>query len=231
MSDSTPADEERQASRDRVDELRDLAIWLERESRARLQRISRYLHDDPLQLLAAAKLRLDVMADAPERISRDNLEVVADQVHRVLRGIRQLSVELGSAYRADEDLPAALESVARRVEARKGGRVEVTVRANRQPADDELCETICEVVEEVLLEADGSRPAKLACRDGGAGDLAIEIDGGWTGIDLKRARRRIELRGARLEADTESGGRVERVRIVVPARLVRIPVDPETGST
>jgi PAS domain S-box-containing protein len=207
----------------RAEQLRRLALELNRIEQRERQRLARILHDDLQQLLVAAKLRLGHLratCDGPEA------EVVAKVRELIVQGIdtsRSLATELQPPVLHQAGLVEALRWLARRTRDVHGLSVDLGVEGEVQDLPDQVRVTLFETTRELLFNVrkhagvesasvdlifDG-RAVRVRVSDEGRGldpeeVLSLDRDDAG-GFGLLNLRERLEALGGNLRVDGVPG--------------------------
>jgi PAS domain S-box-containing protein len=93
---------------------RDLAQLLETAQEEERRRIAADIHDDPIQVMSAVEMRLQLLLDRPERIDAQELGELAeelrsaiDRLRNLLFELRPVTLDLEGADPRDRDVPGA----------------------------------------------------------------------------------------------------------------------------
>lgn len=214
--------------------LRDFGAGALRASEDERARIARELHDDTAQRLVTALIRLRILErqiddeDARRQIAdlRDSLEVTADGVRRIARGLRPPELE-------DAGLVSAVRSYARALHEGRG----LDVVMDLEPVDRYLTPdgrlVLYRVVQEALNnvarhagidranvrlhESNGQIVAEV--RDEGRGFAPDRVQAAGGGLGLLGMQERAVMVGGRVTVDSRPG---EGTSVVI-----RIPVELE----
>jgi signal transduction histidine kinase len=206
------------------DRLRQSLAAAEEERR----RWARELHDETLQALGGLRLALaDARRRGPEHLP-DAVDAAVAQLEQDIRNLRSLITELRPAALDDLGVRAAITSLAGRLEAGTGARVEAQVDdLGTLPPELEI--TVYRVVQEALTNAArhaGARTLEVRVRrDEGQVRLRVRDDGhGFDpqhptpGFGLVGIRDRVALAGGRLELTSAPGAGTDlRAFLPVPA--------------
>lgn len=194
------------------------------ESRQRML-VAEAVHDDPLQLIVAASLRLDTMAPHPDPAAAREVENSIDLLEKASGRLR----ELMTVGIAPPDLSAglwrAVRAVARAVFL--GSATTITVVAPESPMDPVAESTAYRVIREALINARKHARARsvtvrgvrrgddlvVVVADDGVGCEQQESPQGHFGISVMRARA--EAAGGSLTVRRGDGGGCE-VHLVLP---------------
>lgn len=179
------------------------------------QRISRELHDETAQILAAVNLRLGLLAEQGTAEVSAGLDEVRTLVGGTIRSIRGVTRNLRPVALDDLGLLPALRALARDLAGSDGAmeiHFDVPPRLDEPAADTELA--LYRAVQEALANAvrhGGARTAWITLRDDAAG-IALEVRDDGCGVPegfrIEGNSRHSGLAGIR-ERVTAVGGRVE----------------------
>lgn len=223
-------------------EIERLRYGMEARERER-KRWAREIHDETVQGLGALRLRLANARDQAQREAMDEaVDAVLEGLGREIDGLRHLITELRPAALDDLGLEAALQALARRMQAVDGLEVQTEIELGPEHEhgrlDAELESTIYRVVQEALTNvsrhAQASRAVvsvseregvvRASVADDGvglpeAGRLGPRGDGLEGGFGLSGMRERAELVGGELELVPAAGkGTMMRLRVPLAGR-------------
>jgi signal transduction histidine kinase len=177
-----------EANKIRVQLLEKLITAQEEERR----RISRELHDDASQSLAALALNLEGLADKLPPRSRDarqKLDILKEQAIHTLEGIRSLALELRPSVLDDLGLPMAVDWYARDYMAKRGLDVDIQVAGQgvKLPPYTEtmLFRIIQEGLTNIVKHAEASQVKVKLQLNNSTATVQLEDDG--IGFDVKAA--------------------------------------------
>jgi signal transduction histidine kinase len=178
------------------------------------ERISRELHDETAQILAAVNLRLGLLAEQGSRDVAEGLDEVRTLVGGTIRSIRGVTRNLRPVALDDLGLLPALRALARDLAGTSGAMTiefDTPVHLPDPSADVELA--LYRAVQEALANAvrhGGARSARIGLRyDDDGIELSVEDDGSGVpeGFRIEGNSRHSGLAGIR-ERVTALGGRV-----------------------
>lgn len=223
-------------------EIERLRYGMEARERERT-RWAREIHDETVQGLGALRLRLANARDLDEREALSSaVDAVLEGLGDEIDGLRHLITELRPAALDDLGLAAALEALARRMQAIDGLDVQTEIdlgpEHDPQRLDPELESTIYRVVQEALTNvsrhAEASRAVvsvserdgvvRASVTDDGKGlpeadQLGPRGDGLEGGFGMSGMRERAELVGGELELVPGPGqGTVMRLTVPLAGR-------------
>lgn len=215
--------------RERVGRLERLLAEVEERFRQDQMRVSGYLHDEPLQSLASAVVRIGLirMRDDPERAA-DDLARAESLVREGLEKVRDLCYELRRQGTLDEDLPTGIRALAERLHRTLEVEIALDMESVRRPVDPDLPAPLVDALRALVVEVkvQGGSRARLRYADGPDDEIVIEIGAPELGIDgdgaaeleslLERLRLSLRSFDVRVDRDEES----DAFRFVVPGALV-----------
>jgi signal transduction histidine kinase len=198
------------------------------------RRISRELHDDVSQQIAALGIRLSAIKRSLNNVDavRDSVAKVQGDLMRLTTSIHALSHELHPALLERAGLGPALQTHCEEFEAVNGIRVHFTSDlAQSVPSDLELC--LYRIAQEALrniLKHSGAKEVSVSLAEvAGHIELAIKDAGrgfdpkavGARGIGLMSMKERVRMVGGAFDIDSRpEGGTVTRVMVPLPVRHV-----------
>ena len=196
------------ALEDLAEQQRLLLGELLRAEQAERQRIAADVHDESVQLLAAAQLRLQLLDAQLARVdagnARQSVANLRDLVVGALQRLRQLLVELEPPEQLRDGLDDAVRQVARRLF--DGTDVAVEVRGALRGVSPEAAAVLHRAAGEALSNARrhaGARRVTVALEeDGTSWGLCVEDDGSGIASDLPARAGHLGIRGmtSRIEA-------------------------------
>jgi two-component system NarL family sensor kinase len=218
-----------------------LAAMLRAEEEARA-RLASDLHDDTIQVMAAAAMSLDRMLAALERGSLDQVSRAAtgaaDTLRQAIDRARHLMFELRPQLLADEGLAAAAQVLLDDAAAAAGFTSELSANVGRYPRPVEnLCYRVLqEAITNITKHAHarnvhvelGEDQGLITCRitDDGVGfdlDRAIDRNRMRLHLGLESMRERAHVSGGRLDIET-TPGEGTLVAFTIPAAAIGDPV-------
>ncbi|HKD08469.1 MAG TPA: PAS domain S-box protein [Bryobacteraceae bacterium] len=214
------AEAELRSSRDQIREMANKVLRAQEEER---RRISRELHDDIVQKVAALAMgvsRVKRKAAAVDESIAPEFVGLQHSIHNLAGDVRRLSHRLHPAVLEHGGLMAALKSFTEEFSQSEGLEVALTVPDTREPIPQEVGACVYRVTQEWLRNIAKYARAKSAVAvaiDGGHLRLVIKDEG--PGFDVERARGK----GLGLVSIEE------RVRFC--QGTVRISSEPGRGST
>ena len=225
------------AERERGDAMRDMAAFVQAAQEEERQRVSRELHDDLGQRLAALKMTMQVFEQDVERKNdpyRARLHTLVTDVDRMIVEVRRLSYNLRPLALDDFGLTVALEMLCKEFERVYSVRAQLVVSESlpsfRDPQVDIALYRIAQgALSNVARHADARNVSvRLASEDGSVG-LSVADDGrgfevrspgrrrdGRSSLGLVGMRERSELLGGTFHIESHPDrGTTVRVRIPV----------------
>ena len=221
-------------------EIERLRYGMEARERERT-RWAREIHDETVQGLGALRLKLANARDLDEREALSSaVDAVLEGLGDEIDGLRHLITELRPAALDDLGLAAALQALARRMQAIDGLDVQTEIELGPEHddgkrLDPELESTIYRVVQEALTNVSRHAQAthalvRVSERDGAvrasvtddgrglpeADRLGPRGDGLEGGFGMSGMRERAELVGGELELVPAPGGQGTVMRLSVP---------------
>src|SRR5580700_7024308 len=235
-------------------EIKRLRYGMEARERERT-RWAREIHDETIQGLGALRMRLANARDLDEQAALSAaVEAVLEGLGDEIDGLRHLITELRPAALDDLGLAAALEALARRMQAIDGLDVQTEIdlgpeHDDGQRLDPELESTIYRVVQEALTNVSRHAQAthalvRVSERDGvvrasvtddgrglpEADRLGPRGDGLEGGFGMSGMRERAELVGGELELVPAPGGQGTVMRLSVPLAGRPTATEAETAQ-
>ncbi len=183
------------------------------------ERLSRELHDDPVQVLAHLAGRLELLAEQP---GAESLQAPIGEARYeaigVLRSLRQIAQGLRPHALEHLGLVATLRSLASEAEGASGCQVELRVTGREHRVGDEIELGLFRVVQEALANATRHGKAghvrlevifeemlmELRVQDDGTG---FDVSAAWgpEHLGLRGMRERASLLGGRLSLESHEG--------------------------
>ena len=213
-------------------EIERLRYGMEARERERT-RWAREIHDETVQGLGALRLKLANARDLQERESLDQaVDAVLEGLGDEIDGLRHLITELRPAALDDLGLQAALQALARRMQAIDGldVQIEIDLGPEEDPhrLDPELESTIYRVVQEALTNVSRHAQAGQAVVSISERDGIVRTSVTDDGVGLPDADR-LGPRGDGLEGGFGMSGMRERAELV-GGELELVPA-PVKGTT
>lgn len=204
--------------------IRQLILQLSEAEERERRRIANVFHGDLQQMLAGAKVHIDMAArraGSQDVYLMERLQTAAALLNDVLERTRSISQELSPALVRRRGLQAALETLASQMKRTYGLSVDVAVTGEIPPLNESARMIIYRAVQELLfnvskhaetnearVEIRGeARNFELTVRDGGKGfDVDLTLgDSARPGLGLVTVRDRIDAIGGRLIVDSVPG--------------------------
>ncbi|MFL6626946.1 MAG: two-component regulator propeller domain-containing protein [Vitreoscilla sp.] len=200
-------------------------------------RVSRELHDEMAQQLAALRMEVSLLrrpADATSPSAELPVQALVARVDAIIRSIRELVTQLRPPA-LDGGLCAAIEWMSARFEQQGGIRCQLELQECAAFADQDAATMAFRVVQESLTNVRrhaGATAVRIALKaQGGVASLEIIDDGvGFepgrqqTGYGLLGMQERVTALGGRLSITSAPGqGTVVRVTLAAPAVLDEAP--------
>ena len=133
-----------------VQQRRELARRLQNAQEAERQRIAADIHDDPIQVMSAVDMRLQMLAGFPESITTEALAGIEGEVSGAIERLRSMLFELRPAALDREGLVPALRLYLERRAKTAGWTVEVTDRMTAIP-DPDLAALMYRIGQEAIV--------------------------------------------------------------------------------
>lgn len=224
----------------RADQLGRLASDLTLADQRARKQLAQVLHDHLQQLLASAKMRVEVLARAPT--DRDAaIAHVLRCLEEAIAASRSLSVELSPPLLHEFGLAAGLEWLAEWMHEKHGLAVALDLDASANPVSEDVRTLVFESVRELLfnavkhagvkqaavaLAAEGPARCRVTVSDAGRGyeveQAAKSHDLSRVGLGLLNVRERLTLLGGSMEVESKPGAGT-RITLVAPR-------GPRTGA-
>ncbi|MBI1395942.1 MAG: PAS domain-containing protein [Betaproteobacteria bacterium] len=215
---------------DRTRQLRVLAAALAQTEERERRELALNLHDDLVQLLSLAAIRLSGLRDDATGTLREGIEQVAEVIGQANRSARSLASQLSPTVLYEVGLTAAVHWLADEMRRQYGLHVEVHDDGAEPLLSHVAAATVFRAVRELLINVSkhaGVQGAdvdvttrdgllSISVRDGGRG---FDPDGarGEHSLGLASVRERIALVDGTFRVES-SNGNGTHARIVVPAR-------------
>lgn len=172
----------------RTEQLRALAAELEATENRERRQISRDLHDDLGQTLAAARIRLAGLCDEVSEPLRTAVNEIAELVDSANRSTRSLAAQLAPAMLYELGLVPALEWLGEDMARTFGLRVRVDDDGSSKPLSQEARSILYRAARELLINAakharcDSATVTVRRCDD----RIAVEVSDAGVGFDPLR---------------------------------------------
>jgi PAS domain S-box-containing protein len=163
-----------------VDQRKDLAQLLENAQEEERRRIAADIHDDPIQVMSAVDMRLQLLLEHPERNDEHELGELAEELRSAIDRLRNLLFELRPVALDLEGLTPAIRMYLEHSAKDTGWTWEVIDELEREPTPEArvtFYRIAQEAVANVRKHANAAHvEVRLSSRDGGL-LLRIEDDG------------------------------------------------------
>ena len=218
----------------RAAQLRALAEELTRTEQRERRRLSVMLHDHVQQLLAAAKMRLEVSIPRAPAEPRADLEQVAAMLDESMKALRSLTVELSPPILNDAGLAAGLKWLGRWMKETHGLAIDVELDEAADSIPEGVTLLVYHAVRELLfniVKHAGVKRAEVRVARDADGWLSVRVADDGVGFDSRELlsgsahptdrlglfsiRERLVHIGGRLDIDT-APGLGARFTLVVP---------------
>jgi PAS domain S-box-containing protein len=128
---------------------RELAQRLQHAQEAERRRIAADIHDDPIQVMSAVDMRLQMLATYPEHVTQEEIEAIEGDVRSAIERLRSLLFELRPPALDREGLLAAIGAYIRHTAEGAGWTAEVHDDLEGEPPDDQRA-LLFRIVQEAL---------------------------------------------------------------------------------
>jgi PAS domain S-box-containing protein len=159
---------------------RELAQRLQQAQEAERRRIAADIHDDPIQVMSAVDMRLQMLAAYPEQATPGELVSIEADVRLAIERLRSLLFELRPAALDREGLVPALRLYLEHTAAVAGWNAEVHDHLDDDPPPDQralLFRIVQEAVTNVRKHANASHVAVDVTTSGGGVIVRVRDDG------------------------------------------------------
>lgn len=182
-------------------------------------RIAADIHDDSIQVMSAAALRLEMLGyELDEPKQREALEAVAGKVSEAVRRLRRLIFDLSPRSVESGGLGPAIEAYAREVAGQAGFEWKLEDEV-AEPLSDEIEVVVYRIAQEAIRNVQKHAQARQVCltlsrRDGGTALRIVDDGVGFDAagsqhrpghVGLPSMRERAELTGGAFRIDSEPG--------------------------
>ncbi len=140
------------ALRRTLQQRRELAVRLEGAQEEERRRIAADIHDDPIQVMSAVDLRLQLLAAEPSEVTAQELDELHRTVQLSIERLRSLLFELRPLSLDREGLVVAIREYVAHTSATAGWTVDVEDRLQQEPPED-LRATLYRIVQEAVTNA------------------------------------------------------------------------------
>ena len=166
---------------------RELAQRLQHAQEAERRRIAADIHDDPIQVMSAVDMRLQMLLGYPEAANDDVLREIEHEVAESIERLRSLLFELRPSTLDREGLVAALTLYAEHTAKATGWTVEILDELPTRP-DPDMAALLYRIAQEAIVNArKHARASTLRLEVAGAGEgvvVRVIDDGGGFVPDL-----------------------------------------------
>jgi PAS domain S-box-containing protein len=229
MTDITEEKETEQKLRRSLDVLRttlqqrrELARRLEHAQEIERRKIAADLHDDPIQVMSAVDMRLQMLVNFPDSVSRQELEELESELRGAIERLRSMLFELRPSTLEREGLVPALRLYLEHTARATGWEVEVHDALGPEP-DPDLAALVYRIGQEAVANAR---------KHANASRVDIDIESAGDGISL---RVRDDGVGFTIDADAIVPGHLGLPTMIERAELaggwIRVRSEPGLGST
>ena len=200
-----------------VDQRRELAQLLESAQEEERRRIAADIHDDPIQVMSAVDMRLQLLLEHPQRVDGGELSQLAEDLRSAIDRLRNLLFELRPVTLDLEGLAPAIRMYVDHTASEAGWTTDVTDSLDVEPPEETRV-TIYRIAQEAIgnvrkhagaqrIEVDVAsvdRGVRLRVVDDGRGfDPARKPEAGHLG--LSTIAERAELAGGWLRVHSDPG--------------------------
>jgi PAS domain S-box-containing protein len=180
-----------EALRRTIQQRRELAVRLEGAQEAERRRIAADIHDDPIQVMSAADLRLQVLAAARASITAEELEELHRTVQLSIERLRSLLFELRPPSLDREGLLVAIREYLEHSAEVTGWTIDIVDRLEKEPPDD-IRSTLYRIVQEAVTNArKHARASRIGVVVASVGDgVLVKVTDDGQGSDRGELERR-----------------------------------------
>ena len=167
---------------------RELAQRLERAQEEERRRIAADIHDDPIQVMSAVDLRLQMLAESPVNVSAEELANLHETVVRSIERLRSLVFELRPPALDRDGLAGALKMYLEHIAGETGWEIEVVDEVATEPGP-ELRAVLYRIALEAIANARKHASAgRVEVRAVSAGDgVMVLVHDDGVGFDVSAA--------------------------------------------
>lgn len=158
-----------------IQQRRDLAARLETAQEEERRRIAADIHDDPIQVMSAVDVRLQLLARDPTNATVAELEAIEGDVHGAIDRLRNLLIELRPVGLERDGLAAALRLYVEHAGDATGWTGEVRDALDAEPPLDAR----------ILLYRIAQEAVANARKHAGAGHVSIELATAGDGVTMR----------------------------------------------
>jgi len=131
---------------------RELAQRLQHAQEEERRRIAADIHDDPIQVMSAVDMRLQMLRDAPESLTSETIAEIEGEVATAIERLRSLLFELRPSSLEREGLAAALRVYVEHTAKMTGWSVEVVDHLAAPPSPD-VAALLYRIAQEAIVNA------------------------------------------------------------------------------
>ncbi len=217
---------------ERTEQVRALARELETAERRERERLASILHDDLQQTLAAARMRIMMVIQSPEK-AEELLETADDQLSEAIETSRSLSVEISPVIVRERGLEMALHWLREHMQQLHALDVDLEMNGNVDLGDSDDEALVFRLIRELLFNVVkhagvDQASVSVSIEDGDVLRVTVGDDGrgfepdeilaaGGAGFGLATIRSRLELMGGHCQICSRPG-EGSRITIVFPRR-------------
>jgi PAS domain S-box-containing protein len=164
---------------------RELSQRLEQAQEAERRRIAADIHDDPIQVMSAVDMRLQMLLSFPNLVTREELADIEQEVQTAIERLRSMLFELRPAALDREGLAAGLRLYLEHTAKTTGWEVDLREDLQEEPEPD-LRTVLYRIAQEAIVNARKHADAtKVEVDVGTAGDgFALRVRDDGTGFSL-----------------------------------------------
>jgi PAS domain S-box-containing protein len=159
---------------------RELAQRLQHAQELERRQIAADIHDDPIQVMSAVDMRLQMLLGYPEAITNEAIEEIEHEVAEAIARLRSLLFELRPSALDREGLVAALQLYAEHTASSAGWSVEVRDDLSTEP-DSDMAALLYRIAQEAIVNARKHADAstlRIECVAAADGAVVRVIDDG-----------------------------------------------------
>ena len=215
------ADEQLRASLEEVRRMvaqrRELAQLLESAQEEERRRIAADIHDDPIQVMSAVDMRLQLLLEHPERVDEHEIAELAEDLRSAIDRLRNLLFELRPVALDLEGLVPAIAMYLEHAAKETGWSWGISESLDAEPSEEARV-TIYRIAQEAIgnvrKHAGATRVQVDVASAGGGLRLRVEDDGSGFDTEVKPSpghlglstiAERLELGGGWVRIDSEPG--------------------------
>jgi PAS domain S-box-containing protein len=159
---------------------RELAQRLQHAQELERRQIAADIHDDPIQVMSAVDMRLQMLLEFPDSVSIDAVREVEHEVREAIARLRSLLFELRPTALDRDGLVVALRLYAEHAATATGWTVEVMNSLGTEP-DGEVAALLYRIAQEAVVNARKHAQAstlRIEVADAGDGTVVRVVDDG-----------------------------------------------------